>query len=252
MAVVDNFLEPQELRQVAFRTLVTWHPSASWWQRMASSTWTEFSRNFATFISLTVESLAKSTEPHLKHQSRIASFVLPLLKPYSPSLHLSYNRIYSRYDPQSKIGLNFDFSTIESRDDSLPFQIHTSLRENFGGLFIHLFEILKEHPNFSFSSSVRDVISKVAGTDGERVIKELLSGVEIHATKYLNPIDLEFFIPTEIGLPLRGQAVMPTVNLGEADVKLVAPGLQNPTLKDLLKHDHLSLRLADHSGSRDT
>ncbi|RXG61445.1 Hemolymph clottable protein [Armadillidium vulgare] len=177
MAVVDNFLEPQELRQVAFRTLVTWHPSASWWQRMASSTWTEFSRNFATFISLTVESLAKSTEPHLKHQSRIASFVLPLLKPYSPSLHLSYNRIYSRYDPQSKIGLNFDFSTIESRDDSLPFQIHTSLRENFGGLFIHLFE-----------------------------------------------------------------AVMPTVNLGEADVKLVAPGLQNPTLKDLLKHDHLSLR----------
>ncbi|RXG57032.1 Vitellogenin [Armadillidium vulgare] len=245
MAVVDNFLEPQELRQVAFRTLVTWHPSASWWQRMASSTWTEFSRNFATFISLTVESLAKSTEPHLKHQSRIAAFVLPLLKPYSPSLHLSYNRIYSRYDPQSKIGLNFDFSTIESRDDSLPFQIHTSLRENFGGLFIHLFEgsisseeslDFKGTSNFPFHPLCgflrifenlyqyipinSDVISKVAGTDGERVIKELLSGVEIHATKYLNPIDLEFFIPTEIGLPLRGQAVMPTVNLGEADVKL--------------------------------
>ncbi|RXG57031.1 Vitellogenin [Armadillidium vulgare] len=232
MAVVDNFLEPQELRQVAFRTLVTWHPSASWWQRMASSTWTEFSRNFATFISLTVQSLAKSTEPHLKHQSRIASFVLPLLKPYSPSLHLSYNRIYSRYDPQSKIGLNFDFSTIESRDDSLPFQIHTSLRENFGGLFIHLFENIV----------LIFLLHFLYFLHGERVIKELLSGVEIHATKYLNPIDLEFFIPTEIGLPLRGQAVMPTVNLGEADVKLVAPGLQNPTFKDLLKHDQLSLR----------
>ncbi|KAB7506438.1 Hemolymph clottable protein, partial [Armadillidium nasatum] len=227
MAVVDNFLEPRELRQVAFWTLVTWHPSASWWQRMASSTWTEFSRNFATFVSLTVQSLAKSTEPHLKHQSRIASFVLPLLKPYSPSLHLSYNRIYSRYDPQSKIGLNFDFSTIESRDDSLPFQIRTSLQENFGDLFIHLFENLYQY---------------IPINNGERVIRELLSGVEIHATKYLNPIDLEFFLPTEIGLPLRGQAVMPTVNLGEADVKLVAPGLQNPTLKDLLKHDNLSLR----------
>ncbi|RXG62314.1 hypothetical protein Avbf_19006 [Armadillidium vulgare] len=35
---------------------------------------------------------------------------------------------------------------------------------------------------------------------------------------------------------------MPTVTLGEADVKLVAPGLQNPTLRDLLNHDHLSLR----------
>ncbi|RXG67836.1 Hemolymph clottable protein [Armadillidium vulgare] len=210
MSVVDNTTERSELRQVAFWTLVTWHPSASWWQRMASSTWGEPPINLGMFISLTAQSLAKSTEPHLKHQSRIASFVLPLMKPYSPSLHLSYNRIYSRYDPQSKIGLNFDFSKIEPKDDSLPFQIHTSLRENFG--------------------------------DGERVIKELLSGVEIHATKYLNPIDLEFFIPTEIGLPLRGQAVMPTVTLGEADVKLVAQGLQNPTLRDLLKHDHLSLR----------
>ncbi|KAB7498711.1 hypothetical protein Anas_01775 [Armadillidium nasatum] len=87
-----------------------------------------------------------------------------------------------------------------------------------------------------------DVISKVAGEDAENVLRKLLSGVQVHATKYLQPINIEFFLPTEIGLPLKGEVSMPTVNLGEADVKLVAPGLQNPTLKDLLKHDNLSLR----------
>ncbi|RXG67837.1 Vitellogenin-4 [Armadillidium vulgare] len=232
MSVVDNTTERSELRQVAFWTLITWHPISP-----------------------------NPPEPHLKHQSRIASFVLPLLKPYSPSLHLSYNRIYSRYDPQSKIGLNFDFSTIESRDDSLPFQIHTSLRENFGGLFIHLFEgsissekswghmrgilkvmrsvaeegnhnmILKEHPNISFSSSVRDVISKVAGTDGERVIKELLSGVEIHATKYLNPIDLEY----------SSKLIVKLTVLSPLNQKVTEAGVENYSEMNLPFYGDLSL-----------
>ncbi|RXG57033.1 Hemolymph clottable protein [Armadillidium vulgare] len=194
---------------------------------------------------------------------------------------------------------------IESEDFEVPFQVYTSIRENYGDLFFQLFEVSvtsdnmgksiskilnlvrsvddEEHENINgrnpsdwrpvkslprfqsmFSSSdepqaniylrafknlyqyvpiiMPDVISKIAGNDAENVLKNLLSGVQVHATKYLQPINLEFILPTEIGLPLKGEVSMPTVNLGEADVKLVAPGLQNPTLKDLLKHDNLSLR----------
>ena len=68
MRIVDSLEEVPMLRHSAFVTLLTWHPDAVWWQRIARSTWREPSQPFAAFITFTVQSLAESTDPELKKQ----------------------------------------------------------------------------------------------------------------------------------------------------------------------------------------
>ncbi|XP_042204059.1 hemolymph clottable protein-like [Homarus americanus] len=83
MPVFENIGEDQVVRSVAFTTMHFWEPSATWWKRVALSTWYEPSSQVASLISATITSLAHSHEP----MSKIASHVLHLAKPpATPSL----------------------------------------------------------------------------------------------------------------------------------------------------------------------
>ena len=75
------------------------------------------------------------------YRADIAAFILPLMKPFSPSVKYSFLDIYSRFDPISKMRVFSEVAWIESSKSILPTEVYLALKGNYGGFGFNFLEV---------------------------------------------------------------------------------------------------------------
>merc|ERR1711976_186510 len=69
----------------------------------------------------------------------------------------------------------------------------------------------------------------------------MIEGKRIHLTKYLNPVTITTAVASEVGLPVIGTTIAPTIVYTEGKVKLTVEGQSNPTFYELVTSKKIDL-----------
>lgn len=174
MPIVEGYEQRPYVRQAALAALVTWRPSASWWQRIGVSTWREPSNDVASFIYTLLESVAHNTDPFYRRERNIAQFVQPLAKPYTPSWRYSQNYFFGGFNPKKIMSTDTDASILREGDEVFPRELFGFIMNSFGGLRFSLMEV-SYSSKFSYVPALKNVL--------EDILKYLPEGSKIRSAE---------------------------------------------------------------------
>merc|ERR1712121_471851 len=96
-----------------------------------------------------------------------------------------------------------------------------------GMIFTKFFDNMQQY--YQLNS---DVFKKYLANNPS-LIHELVEGKGIHMTKYMNPVAITTAIASEVGLPVVGTTIAPTVHYAEGKIKLNVEGKTNPTFYEV-------------------
>lgn len=96
-----------------------------------------------------------------------------------------------------------------------------------GMIFTKFFDNMQQYYQLN-----ADVFQKYLANNPS-LIQQLVEGKRIHLTKYMNPVAITTAIASEVGLPVIGTTIAPTVHYAEGKIKLNVEGKTNPTFYEV-------------------
>jgi hypothetical protein len=190
MPIVHNIREDAYLRQMAIKVLVTYKPTASWWQRLATSTWREPSKSVGSFIYYLIKNNYYNTDLEYSQDARIAHFLLPMTKPYPPTSTYSYK--YAKFIPEMFSNIMFKSAVYKDDETMHPRNIYSKLVGDFGGDKMTLFETMfSTNVKSGVPSNILQQISKMIPDELKKIMNMApnrdAEDVLMELKKYLNP-----------------------------------------------------------------
>ena len=141
LPIFQNKAEETEIRLSALSLLFISNPPASFWERVALSTWTESNDQVSHYIYTTIASLVSNKDPKRRDITMRAESVLPMMKPMRWTSFVSSNYLRAAYDEKSRLGYLTKTVNFPGHESFIPSNHYNSLYLNAGPWFMRLFDI---------------------------------------------------------------------------------------------------------------